>query len=57
MTTLDKIKELGDVVIDFNVYLETVSIGLGHFDTKVKAIVDHLRVKVEEFSKGTKKNY
>ena len=54
MTTRDKIKELEDIIIDFNEYLETVSVGLEHLHTGVKAILENIRVKVEELSKGTK---
>ena len=39
MTTPDKLKELKDIVIGFNEYLQTVSIGLEQLDTGVKAIV------------------
>jgi len=55
MTTLDKIKELDDSIIEFNEYLETVSTGLEHLDTGVKAIVENIRVEVEELSKETEK--
>jgi len=52
MTTPDKIKELEDIIIDFNEYLEPVSAGLEHLDTGVKAIVENIRVEIEELSKG-----
>jgi len=52
MTTLDKIKEPENIVIDFNKYPKTASIGLEHFDTRVKAIVENLNVEVKELSKG-----
>ena len=55
MTTLNKIKELEDNMIDFNEFLENLSTWLEHSDVGVKAIVDNLRVEVEEFSKGAKK--
>jgi len=53
MTTPDKIKGLEDIITDFNEYLETVSIGLEHLNTGVKAIVENITVEVEELSKGT----
>ena len=53
MTTSDKIKELEYIIIDFNEYLETVSVGLEHLDTGVKVIVKNITVEVEELSKGT----
>ena len=51
--TPDKLKELEDIVIDFNEYLEIVAEGLEHLHTCVNARVDNLKVKVEELSKGT----
>ena len=56
MTTPDKIKELEDIVVDFNEYLETVSGGLEHLDTGVKATVENIRVEFEELSKETEEN-
>lgn len=53
MTTPNQIKELEDIVIDFNEYLETVSAGLENLDAGVKAIVSNIRVEIEELSKGT----
>ena len=53
MTTPDKLKELEDIVIDFNEYLETVAAGLENLETGVKAIVENIRVEIEELSKGT----
>ena len=53
MTTPDKIKELEDITINFNEYLETVSTELEYIDTGVKAIVENIRVEVEELSKRT----
>ena len=53
MTNPYKIKELEDIIIDFNEFLETVSEGLEHLDTGVKAIVENTKVEVEELSKGT----
>jgi len=53
MTTPDKSKEIEDIIIDFNEYLETLSTGLEHLDTGVKAIVENTKVEVEELSKGT----
>ena len=50
MTTLDKLKELEDIVIDLNEYLETIAKGLEQLDIGVKAVVDNLRVRVEELS-------
>jgi len=44
MMTPSKIKELEDIIIDFNEYLETVSTGLEHLDTGVKVIVENIRV-------------
>ena len=43
MTTPDKLKELEDIVIDFNEYFETVSAGLKQLESGVQAIVDNLR--------------
>jgi len=53
MTTPDKLKELKNIVIYFNEYLETVAEGLGQPDIGVKVIVDNLRVEIEELSKET----
>jgi len=53
MTTSNGIKELEDIIINFNEYLKTVSTGLEHLDTGVKVIVENIRVEVEELSKGT----
>ena len=50
MTTLDKLKELEDIVIDLNEYLETIAKGFEQLDIGVKAVVDNLRVRVEELS-------
>ena len=44
MTTPNKIKELEDIIIDFNEYSETVLAGLEHLDTGVKAIVENIRI-------------
>jgi len=38
-------------VINFNEYVETISVGLKQRDTGVKTIVDNIRVEVEEVSK------
>ena len=43
MTTPDKLKELEDIVIDFNKYLETISAALEQLKTGVKAIVDNIQ--------------
>ena len=53
MATPEKLKELEDIVIDFNGYLETVSVGLKHLKTGVQAIVDNIRTEIEELSNGT----
>jgi len=53
MITTDKIKELEDIIIDVNEYLETISKGLEPLDMGVKAIVDNIKVEIEELSKGT----
>ena len=42
---------LKDIVINFNEYVETISVGLKQRDTGVKTIVDNIRVEVEEVSK------
>jgi len=44
MTTPDKIKELEDIIIDFNEYLETMSEGFEQLDTGCKTIADNIRV-------------
>jgi len=46
-------KELEDIIIDLNEYLEIVSMGLEHLDIGVRAIVDNIKVEVEELSKET----
>ena len=46
--TPDKTKKFEDIIIDFNEYLETVSTALEHLDTGAKAIVENIRVEVEE---------
>ena len=47
MTTSKKIKELEDIVIEFNEYLETVLESLEQLDTRVKAVVDNIKVEIE----------
>lgn len=51
MVTTEKLKELEDIVIDFNEYLETVSVGLEHLETRIQAIVDNIRTKLKNFLK------
>ena len=51
MVMPEKLKELEDIVIDFNEYLKTVSVGLKHLETRVQAIVDNIRIEIEELSK------
>ena len=53
MTTPDKVKELDDIVIDFNEYLETISTGLEQLKTRVQAIVDNLHTEIDELATGT----
>jgi len=53
MTTPDKVKELDDIVIDFNEYLETISTGLEQLKTRVQAIVDNLYTEIDELATGT----
>ena len=52
ITTPEKVKELEDIIIDFNEYLKTVA-GLENLKTGVKAIVENIKVEIEELSKGT----
>ena len=46
-------KELEDIMIDFNEYLETVTVNLRHRETGVQDIIANIRTKIDEFSKGT----
>ena len=41
-----------NIIIDFNEYLETILAGLEGLETRIKAIGDNLRVKIDEL-KGT----
>jgi len=43
MATPEKLKELEDIVIDFNGYLETVSVGLKHLKTGVQKLKNFLK--------------
>ena len=56
MMTPDKIKELEDIIIDFNEYLETVSTGLEYLHTGVKAIVEILEFKLNNYQRKLKKS-
>ena len=53
MTTPDKFKELEGIVIDFNIYLEAVSVGLEQLETGVQATVDNPCTEIDEFTTGT----
>jgi len=53
MTTLDVLKELKDAIIDFNIYLKIISVGLKQLETGAKAIVDNIRTfGIDELSIG-----
>ena len=51
--TLDKLKVLKDIVINFNEYLKTVLEGLEQLETGVQAIVDNLQKEINELSTWT----
>jgi len=53
VTTPYRLKELEDIVIDFNEYLETVSAKLKQLETGVQAIVDNHQTEINELSIGT----
>ena len=53
MTTPDKLKELEDIVINFNEYLNTVSAGLEQLEISAQAIVDNLQTEINELSTRT----
>jgi len=53
MITLDRIKELEYIIINFNEYLEAVSEGLEQLDMRVKTIVNNIKVENEELFKET----
>ena len=56
MATPGKIKELDDVIIDFNEYLETVSARLEYLDTGVKTIVEKSELKLKNYPRKLKKS-
>jgi len=49
-----ELKELEDITIDFNKYLETVTVNLEHLETGVQNIVTNIRTEINELAKGTK---
>ena len=51
--TLEKFKELKDIVMNFNECLETISAGLEQLERRVKAIVDNIITKIAKLSIGT----
>lgn len=53
MTTPEKLKQLEDIIIDFNEYLQTVTDNLKHLETGVQDIVSNIRTEINELSKGT----
>ena len=53
MTSPKKLKELEDITIDFNEYLQTVTENLKHLEIGVQAIVTNIRTEIDELSKGT----
>ena len=53
MTTPNKLKVLEDIVTDFNEYLKIVSTRLEQLETGVQAIVDNVRIEINELSIGT----
>ena len=53
MTTPEKLKELEDITIDFNEYLQIVTENLKHLETGIQDIVTNIRTEIDELSKGT----
>jgi len=53
MTTLDKLEELENIIIDFNKYLKTISTRLKQLEIGVQAIVDDLQTKINKLTVGT----
>ena len=55
MMTPEKLKELKDITIDFNEYLETVTMNLEHLQTGIRDIVANIQTEIDELAEGTSK--
>ena len=53
MTTPEKLKELEDITIDFNEYLQTMIENLKHLEIGVQHIVSNIRTEIDELARGT----
>ena len=55
MTTRKKLKELEDITINFNEYIENVTVNREHLETGVQDISANIRTDINELAKGTTK--
>ena len=53
MTTPGKLKELEEITIDFNEYLQIVIENLKHLEIGIQDIVTNIWTEIDELSKGT----
>jgi len=53
MMTPKRLKEHEDITIDFNEFLETVTVNLEHLKIGVQNIIADIQTEIEELAKGT----
>jgi len=55
MMTLERLKELEEITIEFDKYFETVIVNLEHLEIGLQDIVVNIRTEIEELAKGATK--
>ena len=53
--TLERLKELEEITIEFDKYFETVIVNLEHLEIGLQDIVVNIRTEIEELAKGATK--